>query len=138
MALCGRSCFAGWSVEHNVKPRTSRWGEVSPSLVVASAHVATLGNGFDTDMAAAVVVRASRPQDAIHYPRPSLHPELSGTPSASRGRTRGVPGVPVCTAWCHLLHCSVVGLFGRGESLMPINATGGSGELVTCFHRPGR
>jgi len=28
MTLCGRLCFAGWSVGHNVKPDTSRRGDV--------------------------------------------------------------------------------------------------------------
>jgi hypothetical protein len=38
--------------------------------------------------------------------------------------------------WCHLLHCSAVTLFGEGETSMPINATGGIGELVTSVPRP--
>ncbi len=50
-------------------------------------------------------------------------------------RGRHVPGPRV---WCHLLHCSAVSLFGEGESPLPINATGGSGELVTGVPRSDR
>jgi len=37
MTLCGRSRFAGWSVGHNVKPRTSRRGDLSAGSVDVSA-----------------------------------------------------------------------------------------------------
>ncbi len=51
-------------------------------------------------------------------------------------RTRHVPVErvfhPVRVEWCHLLHCSAVSVSGVGKPSVPINATGGSGELVTC------
>jgi len=45
MALCERLCFAGWSMGHNVKPRTSRRGEVSARWVAVSVSVAVDGFG---------------------------------------------------------------------------------------------
>jgi hypothetical protein len=57
-------------------------------------------------------------------------------------RTRHIPVKrvfhPVRAVWCHLLHCSAVSLSGEGRASMPINATGGSGELVTSVPRPDR
>jgi len=47
MTLCGRLCFVGWSVGHNVKPRTSRRVEVSTRLVAVVAPGAALGHGSD-------------------------------------------------------------------------------------------
>jgi hypothetical protein len=51
-----------------------------------------------------------------------------GTPSDVFSSGPGAVSVsaPGRVVWCHLLHCSAVSLSGEGESLMPINATGGS------------
>ena len=128
MTLCGRLCFAGWSVGHNVKPRTSRRGEVSTRLVAVVALVAVHGRGFCRRCGAGV-----SPAGSVRGSAPAFW-AAPGVPASNPW----MPGVPVCTAWCHLLHCSAAKLSGNGESLMPINATGGTGELVTCVPRPGR
>ncbi len=63
----------------------------------------------------------------------------SGLPQKSTSATaRCAVFHPVRAVWCHLLHCSAVSLLGEGESSMPINATGGTGELVTSVPRPDR